>query len=222
MGSGLNIDLTPTSSGILSVTANNICGSSPSRTLGITVYTVPVNRTLQNVLIASGQNVCYDALQTITTAGGGTYFVVENGGSAYLVAGENVIMLPGTHFQSGSYVHAYIETSGEYCSNPKTLIAALEGGSSDELVQEPIMNEALFFKVYPNPTQGTFTIELNEVRESSTIVVEIFSIVGEKVLGYELPEFKEYLFDLSDCQPGVYLLRVMREDQIGVEKLVRQ
>ncbi len=77
--------------------------------------TVPDNILLQYNIIASGQSECFDALQTITTAGGGTNFTVQNGGNVTLIAGQKILMLPGTIMQSGSYIMAKITTSGQYC-----------------------------------------------------------------------------------------------------------
>ncbi|MBP6872842.1 MAG: C39 family peptidase [Bacteroidales bacterium] len=79
------------------------------------VQTVPDNLTLQNITIASGQTECYGAAQTITTAGGGTTFTVQSGGTATLIAGQNILMLPGTLLQSGSSVLGKITTNGTYC-----------------------------------------------------------------------------------------------------------
>jgi hypothetical protein len=222
VGSGTSINLTPTSNGVLSVTSNNFCGSSTARSKTITVYTVPLNRNIQNIIVGSGQTICYDALQTITTAGGGTLFIVQSNSVVYLVAGQNIVMLPGTHLQNGSYVHAYIELGDEYCSNPKTIIATQEDIVTPEVPLNNYTEKAAFFKVFPNPTRGSFTLELDEVLEFSSINIEIYNIIGEKILSLELPEFKQYEFDLTDQQPGVFLIRVLRGDQLGVEKIIRQ
>jgi hypothetical protein len=64
----------------------------------------------------NGQSECYDATQTITTAGSSTSFIVQSGGEAILIAGQNILVLPGTLMQSGGYVMAKITTIGQYCS----------------------------------------------------------------------------------------------------------
>jgi hypothetical protein len=79
--------------------------------------TVPATLALQNITVINGQTVCYDATQTITTAGGGTTFMVQSGGEATLIAGQNILMLPGTSLLSGSSVMAKITTIGAYCSS---------------------------------------------------------------------------------------------------------
>jgi hypothetical protein len=77
---------------------------------------IPATLTLQNITVANGQSPCYDATQTITTAGGSTTFIVQSGGDATLIAGQNILMMPGTTLQSGSSVIAKITTNGNYCA----------------------------------------------------------------------------------------------------------
>jgi hypothetical protein len=92
---------------------DNIAGTHTFYINGI--QTVPDNLTLQDITIASGQDECYGAAQTITTAGGGTTFTVQSGGTGTLIAGQNILMLPGTLLQSGSIVLGKITTDGTYC-----------------------------------------------------------------------------------------------------------
>lgn len=175
---------------------------------------------LEDVLVGSGQTKCYQATQTITTAGAGKYFIVQNNATVHLIAGQSISMLQGTHFQSGSMVHAYIDLAGEYCSNPKSVVSLPEELYKPVVRTKP--DEKSFFTVYPNPTDGQFTLELNEVTDYSTITVEIFSMLGEKVISLELPLLKQYLFDLSSKQTGLYLIRVMKGDEVGVKKVIKQ
>jgi hypothetical protein len=65
------------------------------------------NVTLDGILIGSGQDLCFEALQTITL-GGSQSFIVENGGNVNLVAGQNIRLLAGTHVHHGAYLHAWI------------------------------------------------------------------------------------------------------------------
>jgi hypothetical protein len=77
---------------------------------------VPAVRNIQNVTISSGQSICYDATNTINTAGDGTTFTVESGGESNLISGGTILMFPGTLAASGSHVVAGITTSNTYCS----------------------------------------------------------------------------------------------------------
>jgi hypothetical protein len=52
-----------------------------------------------------------------------------------------------------------------------------------EETAEPETSES-FFKVYPNPTTGMFTLELSEI--ASTVTVEIYGVMGEQILKQEV------------------------------------
>ena len=123
-------------------------------------------------------------------------------------------MKEGTHFQSGSTVHAYIDLTGQYCS------PALK--ATVETVKEEVDNVTSgFFRVYPNPTPGQFTIEMNDIANEGSIRVEIFSLMGECVMRTELPLMKHYQLDISNRQPGLYLIKVMKGYDVGYVKLIR-
>lgn len=170
---------------------------------------------LQNITIPMGQSYCFEAAQTITLAGGGTTVIVENGASANFVAGQSILMKEGTHFRNGSTVHAWIDLTGQYCT-PMTTKSTLETGN-----EEVIPEKHGFFRVYPNPTPGLFTLEMTESASGGNIRVEIFSLMGERVLQSELPLMKQYQLDLSGRQPGLYLIKVMKGKEVGYFKLIR-
>jgi hypothetical protein len=168
---------------------------------------------LNGVVITPGQDICFEALQTITV-GGAEPFIVQNGASAYLVAGQNIIMLPGTQAQNGSYLHAWITTDGTYCNPPPAVLLA-----TPEIVNE---NGRLAFKVYPNPTPGICTLEILESEDFSTMLLEIYNILGENIVSAYLPSDKYYTIDLSKRNRGIYFIRLMIGDKVGVKKVIRQ
>jgi hypothetical protein len=81
----------------------------------ITLPEVPEFRTVENVLVGSGQIQCYDATNTITVAGNGTTFFVENGGTVYFTAGLKISYLPGTSVVSGGRMTGKITPTGPWC-----------------------------------------------------------------------------------------------------------
>jgi hypothetical protein len=152
---------------------------------------VPLERTLANTTIPAGLETCFDAQQTITTGGDGP-FVVEPGAIVSLVAGERILMLPGTHLLAGSQVHAYITGDKTYCSEgEKHFLSAdqpdyLSDSNSNypapasdvppdhgpgRLIEIPLQipSSDASFRVYPNPTHGTFTLELNAYEPGSWV-----------------------------------------------------
>ena len=174
---------------------------------------------LKNITIPAGQFSCYNALQTITVAGDGTTFIVENGGNAQMVAGHKITLLPGTKGNHGSYLHAYISRNGAYCCN---YIPPVKAASDVASIIDLLVVDKSFFKVYPNPTSGTFTLELNGIKDGSKVSVEIYGILGERILKSDLYGSKQHVFDLSAKQHGIYLIRVMSGDETGMTKIIKQ
>lgn len=222
-GSGTNINLTANSTGTLSVTANNTCGSSQARTLEITATSAyPSTLALQDVTITPDASpICYGATQTITLAGGGTYFVVQNNADVELVAGINIIMLPGTQVEYGGSMLARITQTSDYCVMTRSIV---NNTSGETIIREEILTNqhSQLFCVFPNPTTGLFTLELFEFEESSTITVEVYGMLGDRILHTTLPVEQYYLLDLSGKQTGMYFIKVMIEGRVGIEKLLKK
>ncbi|MCX6306832.1 MAG: GEVED domain-containing protein [Bacteroidetes bacterium] len=174
---------------------------------------------LNNIGIPAGQSNCYNATLTITAGANGP-FIVESGGSASLIAGQKIRLLPGTKGNSGSYVHAYITTTGAYCCNTTPPAAA---SMVTESTGAELIGSKPSFKVYPNPTTGTFTLELKGVEETSKVSVEIYGILGDRILKKEMTGFKQQVFDLSGRLHGIYLIRVMNDGgEMGMTKIIKQ
>jgi len=81
---------------------------------------IPSTLSVLDQVVTSGQTPCYNALETITVAGGVDTFQVLAGGSATFIAGLKIRYLPGTKVFSGGYLRGYITTNGQYCV-PTTL-----------------------------------------------------------------------------------------------------
>ncbi|MBE0661407.1 MAG: choice-of-anchor D domain-containing protein [Bacteroidales bacterium] len=178
------------------------------------------NVTLEGVEVGSGQDMCFEATNTLTVGGGGSTFLVQNGGSANLVAGQKVVMLDGTRVYSGGYLLARITTTADYCGLPPPILAVLEEKQSAlETTPETVATET-FFKVYPNPTTGRFTLELSEI--ASTVMVEIHGVMGEQILRQEVSGFMKYEFDLSSHPRGIYIIRVLNGDKMQIQRVIRQ
>jgi hypothetical protein len=204
------------SSGLISVTASNSCGTSPARTLTVAVTLVPASQNLQNITIGAGQTVCYNALQTITLAGGGTSFVVQNNGSVELVAGQNILMLPGTKVMQGGYMLARITTSWGYCGSMTPPMVAVVTGEAEQ----PAIPEKILFSIYPNPSNGKFTLLQNTGSRTGTVRVEVFTIRGERVHKAMLTDAAKHELNLSDLSAGLYILKVMKEGHVETFKLI--
>jgi hypothetical protein len=185
---------------------------------------VPDFLEISNETAGSGQEVCYNATQTITVAGNGSAFTVENGGTANLIAGHNIIMLPGTVVHHGGKLHAWITTDDSYCENLPPVVAQLVDNEEDIQREEQLIatGRRQSLLVYPNPTSGIFTLEIPEADEESMLIIEVYTMIGENILHTELPVQHSYKIDLTGRQPGMYIVRVIHGKEMDFVKVIKK
>ena len=203
-------------------TDENAC--SNYATSWITVYSpdFPSTITLDEHTVADGENTCFDASETIITGGEGGWFWVQDGGNATLIAGQNIIMLPGTQVDAGGYLLARIAADEhDFCGIPK----AMEYKHDDVITQIYAPDKSRntgFFEVYPNPTQGYFTIELLLDEINSDILISIHNLQGSMLQALRLPSTRKHSLDISSHPPGIYLLRVTAGNNTDTVRLIKK
>ena len=174
-------------------------------------------RLVENVTLTNGQELCFDAVQTITVQD----LLVQSGGVIHLVAGQSVLLLPGILVEANGYLRAWIDTDGMYCMNAKAIIAVADQ-PIPEIKFEEAMPLSAGIRVFPNPTTGSFTLELPEAVEDSRANVEIYGMMGELVQQTTLIGERSYQFNLSDKPRGIYIVRVLQGESLYMEKVIRQ
>jgi hypothetical protein len=210
-------------SGTISVTATIIICSGPAQSKSVSVVIVPEQISFTNINVLNGQDTCNNASQTITVAGNGMTFLVQNEGSATMIAGQNIDYLPGTRVYSGGYMHGYIAT-GVCCGVgglAPSIVANQSGLDSVEVLSIPAFGST-FFKVYPNPSSGNFILELDGDFASPIANVEIFGMQGEKILSTALTGERKREFSLSDKPAGIYFIRVISGTKAASAKIIKQ
>ncbi|MEI7726598.1 MAG: choice-of-anchor Q domain-containing protein [Bacteroidota bacterium] len=199
-------------------TSNATCVSgnpASSNTVIMSVSGVPENSTITGI-IPDGKDRCYSATQTLTIAGNGTIFIIHDGGSATMIAGHNIIYLPGTTVQSGGYMRGYITSDNHYCTQPPAIPAAATG--QDETL---FSLEQTNFSIYPNPTNGNFTLVQKGGKVYGTVKVEIYTKSGEKVMTDRMIGEKKHEFLFSEVPVGLYFVKVVADDYIETIKLIK-
>ncbi len=135
---------------------------------------------------------------------------VSQSGKYVIVAGDvgdTAIIGKDTLVEHSSYEHLFL-ASWQHCdSNVETSI-------------NPISNENST-SVYPNPSKGSFTLELTNVEGKCE--VEVYNLLGEKVLKQILrPAQDDKVINLMGQPNGIYFYRVLRESGglVGEGKVV--
>jgi len=187
-------------------------------------FLAPTYDDLPSTTITTGSDECYEATETITVGGGGDTFIIQAGGIAKLIAGYKVHLLPGTRVHSGGYLHAYCTPYGFFCDTVSTMPTPLldinEEVPFDQLLSDNQDNN--FFRIYPNPSTGVFTLELIEDIESKDITIEISTLMGETITKTEISAHRTYQINLAEKPPGIYLIKVRLNNKISVGKLMKQ
>lgn len=178
---------------------------------------------LQNDTIEIGESVEYQANNSITVAGSSTYYVVEgngsSGGDLTLIAGNIIQINEGFHSQKGSSFHSYIgecssgakkssiENSGEMSYSPDT-----EECNFDQDLEQEIISAVIF----PNPNKGQFFIEIkNQTRNiDEDQLLMITDLLGKIIYVERLNQQNLLNIDLSDAPTGIYLLRILNNQNI--------
>ena len=185
-----------------------------SNVVSMIVNNTPSTVMLQNLSLSGTE--CFSATETITVAGNETYFIVENGGRATMAAGKNILYYPGTLVNEGGFLSGYIDTTGLYClAHPP---AAIVTGSREQGQGR----QETFFRIYPNPTEGEFTLELNGYDPSEKISVSLYSMKGEKMISAVISDERKHEFSLSGKPSGLYLIRVVAGVNSSSLRIVKQ
>ncbi|MBE0661953.1 MAG: choice-of-anchor J domain-containing protein [Bacteroidales bacterium] len=191
---------------VLDVLVDELIGEWPSA--------VPENRTVDGITLGVDDTECYDATNNITV----TNTTIGNGASVEFRAGVNIILGDGFSAVEGSYMLATI--TDVYCTLPPAMLA------SEEIIVPEIQNAIdeleTTFKVYPNPSSGVFALELSGLEQTEKVTVEIYGMMGERVLQSDLSGSQIYQFDMSAMPRGVYILRIMHSGQAEIQRIIKQ
>ncbi len=89
-----------------------------------------------------------------------------------------------------------------------------------ESITEPVISS---IHLFPNPSNGIFTIQANSQQLLANSYLEIYNVLGAKVYShYQISKSSNYQIDLSNQHNGIYLYRVLNENGglIGEGKVV--
>ena len=178
---------------------------------------IPATITVQNMTIENGSTICLNALNTITVAGNGTTFTVMNGGNVTMIAGQKILYLPGTTVQPGGYLHGYIAPNGPWCGTQAPPIPNNTVAGIGDVQTVSVEN---WFKVFPNPTTGKFTLELAGESGEQPVTCRIYNLLGEIISETSFSESNKHTLDIEGRQPGIYLIKVTSGDRIGSYKVI--
>lgn len=195
------ISATPGSSGTISVTASNTCGTSSAQNLTVTINALPTIVYTQNP-----DTVCANAgivaLGSVTPTGG-TF-------SGTAVSGTN---FNATTAGAGTFTITYTYTDGNSCTNTasQSILVDLCTGLSNQTLAESD------FIVFPNPANELVTITSNENKGQLIIYNTLGAVLYSKQLNAT-----QTTVDVSAYQSGIYFIQIQTVDGMATKKIIKQ
>jgi hypothetical protein len=130
---------------------------------------------------------------------------------------------------SGQAIHYDYDESG---NRVKRYIVLSKGNSSEDdnskKYEENIKPEEfeeklgeLTIKVYPNPTKGQLSVEINGLGPDETVDYQLFSQTG-LLLGTNRKNGFHFIVDMERYPDGLYILRLMIKGKISQWKILKE
>ncbi|MFZ4547281.1 MAG: T9SS type A sorting domain-containing protein [Bacteroidales bacterium] len=205
-GTQANVAWNPSFTGTatLSVSASNICGTSPqSQALTITVNAIPAPSATGLITVCQNWEADY---QTISNPGN-TYLWTVTGGNIVSGAGTATVRVSWNATGTGTVMVK--ETSAQNCEG----LSAILNVAVDPCVGLQELSASGQLSAYPNPVQNLLTIKLGE---SAGKINKLYLIdaTGRKVAGFSINGNSEETLDVSNLRSGFYTLQFVNNSLI--------
>lgn len=156
-------------------------------------------------IYGAGVLLCRDASSVVAVAGGDLEFTVLPDATATLIAGQKILLLPGTKVVAGGYLHAYITQTNEYCNAQPA--PDLLSTSTEEV--SPVQSGGSLFQLWPNPASDWFKIRLKTpVENDDEYDTEIYSISGNLILRKRFSGNQGLEVQTTGLKQGIYIVRI--------------
>ncbi len=185
-------------------------------------YTLSAYSTLCNVTQTAAFNITVNQTPTVTLVAGATT-ICSSPGNIALSGSPSGGVYSGTSVSgnllsiaaSGTFNPVYSYTNASTgCSNSAsvTVIVSNCTGFNTASATTSTIN------VYPNPNQGSFTIDTYNTSEKT---IEIVDVTGRVVL-FEKATDESIKINISDLANGLYQVRIKSENELHMIKVIKQ
>ncbi|MEL6853142.1 MAG: T9SS type A sorting domain-containing protein, partial [Bacteroidota bacterium] len=184
---------------------------------------------IQNFLIDVDVSISDQAIPALTATTGSTPNSGGGDGTAYVTPaggiGDYTVIWATSPIQRGDTArnltagdYDVLITNGLGCDT-LNLTVTVEGAAAG--LEEELAAGINGLEVFPNPSQGTFTVafELDQIQD---IAVEVFTLQGQKVFASaqnNVRDFRQSL-NLQDMPAGIYMLGIRTEKGIAYKRII--
>jgi len=199
---GSSISVSPAVPTTYTVLASNSFGC-----IGMASQAIAVNA-LPTIGVASSQanTMCAGETQVLTATGGVTYMWIVSGTGA-VMQGSPININP-----TSTTVYTVTGTNANGCANKATItqdVSECTGLTKNKLSSA---------NIYPNPTSGEVTIELNNTSEKTITVMDVTG----RMISSSTSALEVVQVNLSSLSNGVYYVKIQSSTSIEVVKVVKQ
>lgn len=166
------------------------------------------------------------------SAGTGTTCLYDGGvfcGSGSITTGDGNVGSFG-----GSGGGGRIKIFAGFCDNiVNNAIIHVSGGSGNEISGEGSIEEvcgylhteeqqlsSLVWSVYPNPSNGLITVDINNFYNQFDVELRVINTSGQTI-SHQFIQQSSTQIDLSQVQNGMYLIQIVYNDQIEFKRLIK-
>lgn len=197
---GVNI-VSPIISTNYLITGSNAFGCS---NLIPVVSTVIVNPNPSLVAITSNSILCLGQTVTVSVSGAMTYSW-DNGASSNSIVDSPTITT--TYSVTGTDLNG--------CSNSTSLTQSVSTCTG----LKSLTNNEISINIYPNPSNGFFSVQLSSVSENT--IIEVYTTLGQLILSQKITS-ENTVIDLKNCTSGLYYIKVTEATISSTFKLIKE
>jgi len=77
------------------------------------------------------------------------------------------------------------------------------------------------YEIFPNPSEGIFTIQWDASFNESRVQIEIYNSRGELISNNNILIGADYKIDLSHQPDGVYFTKITQKQNVSIEKIIK-
>ncbi|HLG35139.1 MAG TPA: T9SS type A sorting domain-containing protein [Bacteroidia bacterium] len=139
----------------------------------------------------------------------------------YYRSTDEITLLPNfvATATTGSDFDAFIHN----CDQPGNSFKSLhqgDGGNNNQPSSQPHeQKDVLNFTLYPNPTNGTFTLQM-ETENDLQKDITVFTTLGNEIYHKEKLTAQSTIIDLSSNPKGIYFVKVIQNGKQAVRKII--
>ena len=155
----------------------------------------------------SSDNITYNEISTYKTVGTNFYItdLAASGGCAVTDTGKYTFVLTTSTLAFTTVV--------DPCTSRNSALAA---GTLTKVIASILENTLPQVNVYPNPSKGMITVELDPTKVSE---IAVLNIVGETIYKQKITNYKTEI-DLRNISKGIYFLQTVSGKAIATKKII--